>query len=666
MPVPAGRWLLLLCLAAAGKQLSLQITPLCESEQHYEYSGRCCTKCEPGKYMSARCTETSDSVCTPCGPNEYMDVWNEEDKCLLHKICDQGKALREVNPGNSTFQRQCACTVGYHWNEDCDCCQRNTICAPGFGVKHPVQQDQDTMCIPCPRGYFSKVASSTDECKSWTNCTALGMTEDMPGTEKSDVVCAEWKVPEPSEDGANQILYVLIVVSFFVALIGIVIFIVYYKNKGKKLTDLQNWASEVCSQIKGTKETPRDTSVTMNIVNVVVPQTSEGMCLLDPAGSPAPGNACCISGHSPCRKGSPSMAPCEVGGSLQGFSVVTETDDDHFPPVPTEDEYMDKDLGTADYLSLPSRTASKTVSSFSEPMEAGENDSLNQYFSGIGSTEDVSVSQGFHPFTDGAHTATDKLLQKSCQHAHSCPKEIGNKDTDHCATNSNSEKICVRCGISYRESPRKWSKSCCAAADSDSTSPETGSYAQCTCGLNFLSAGQSTLANDHGMEDASSDSTNMKYQNTSRSTSGTNKSTSGTNSSTSDLPPVSGNVTGNSNSTFISSGQVMNFKGDIIVVYLSQNSQEGAAASGPSEENVGSPVQEENLSRCETFAGNAQHYKEKCAELQQGSCPSAASGGPRWLAGSLPQEQSPSCCNQALRPVQEEGKLGHFSEKVLN
>lgn len=33
---------------------------------------------------------------------------------------------------------------------------------------HTVQQDKDTMCIPCPRGYFSKVASSTDECKSWT------------------------------------------------------------------------------------------------------------------------------------------------------------------------------------------------------------------------------------------------------------------------------------------------------------------------------------------------------------------------------------------------------------------------------------------------------------------------------------------------------------------
>ncbi|XP_057896907.1 tumor necrosis factor receptor superfamily member 11A isoform X4 [Melospiza georgiana] len=625
MPVPSGCWLLLLCLAAAGKQLSLQITPPCESEQHYEYLGRCCRKCEPGKYLSARCTATSDSVCQPCGPNEYMDVWNEEDKCLLHKICDQGKALREVNPGNSTFQRQCACTTGYHWNEDCDCCQRNTMCAPGLGVKPPVQQDRDTMCIPCPRGYFSKVSSSTDECKSWTNCTALGMEEIVPGTDKSDAVCKEQKMPEPSED------------------------------------DLQNWANEVCSQIKGTKELRRDALVTVNITNAPVPQTAEGTCLLVPSGSPVPGKSCCTSGHTACSNESPSTEPCEAGE----FSVVTETDDYQFPPVPTEDEYMDKDLNNTDYLSLLSQSASKTVSSFSQPMEAGENDSLNQYFSGIGSTEDVSVSPGFHPpsNTDGAHVATDQLLQKSCQHAHSCPKETGNKDIDNFATNCDPKKICVRCGVLYRESPQKCYKPCRAAADSTSTSPETGSCAQCTCGLNFLSAGQSTLGNNLGMEDAPSDSTNV---NTNGSTSGTQSSTSGTNSSTSDLPPASGNVTGNSNSTFISSGQVMNFKGDIIVVYLSQNSQEGtAASSGLSEDNVGSPVQEENLSRCETFAGNAQHYKEKCAELQ-GARPAPGSGAPRSPGEALAQEWGPSCGGQASQPVQEEGKLGHFSEKVLN
>lgn len=33
------------------------------------------------------------------------------------------------------------------------------------------------------------------------SCTALGMAEIVPGTDKSDAVCAYQKVPEPSEDG---------------------------------------------------------------------------------------------------------------------------------------------------------------------------------------------------------------------------------------------------------------------------------------------------------------------------------------------------------------------------------------------------------------------------------------------------------------------------------
>lgn len=286
------------------------------------------------------------------------------------------------------------------------------------------------------------------------------------------------------------------------------------------------------------QEPPRDAHVAVNIPIAAVAQGSEDTRLLGPAACPAPGISSCAGAHTSCTHSSPSTAPYEAGGNLQQLSVVTESDHDHFPPVPTEDEYTDKDLHAADYLSLLSRPDSKTVSSFSEPVEIGENDSLNQCFSGVGSSEDVSVSQGSDSFcnADGAHTAMDKYFQKPYQHAHSCPKEIDSKDTDRFATNHDSEKICVRCGVLYRDSTRKWSKPCCAAVDSASASPETGSYAQCTCGLNFLSAGQSTLASDHGVEDASSEGTSTKHQNTSRSTSGTN-------SSTSDLPPASGEST---------------------------------------------------------------------------------------------------------------------------
>lgn len=52
-----------------------------------------------------------------------------------------------------------------------------------------------------------------------------------------------------------------------------------------------------------------------------------------------------------------------------------------------------------------------------------------------------------------------------------------------------------------------------------------------------------------------------------------------------------GQVTGNNNTTFISSGQVMNFSGEVIVVYVSQTS---LGSGGATEEPFSCPVQEES------------------------------------------------------------------------
>ncbi|KAH1177236.1 tumor necrosis factor receptor superfamily member 11A isoform X1 [Mauremys mutica] len=667
----AGCWLVL-CLFIADKQLSLQISPACESEQNYEYSGRCCTKCEPGKYMSAKCTATSETVCQPCGPNEYMDVWNEEDKCLLHKICDEGRGLIEVNPGNRTFQRQCACTLGYHCNEDCDFCRRNTKCAPGFGVQHPVQRDKDIVCAPCRWGYFSDISSSTDECKSWTNCTALGTAEGVPGTDRSDAVCLEPTMSVQPQDETNKILYVLSVPVLFVILTSIIILIIYYKNKGKALTaDLQNWANEVCSQIKGTKESPREPFVNTNMVNAASPQPSEGIYLLALDDYIFSEDMGCPKGHTRYGKGSPDTIHYELGENIPTLSLATESEDDHFRQIPMEDEYVDRAPHTHGYLPLLSRPDSKSVSPFSEPLEVGENDSLSQCFTGTESMVDLTGCYSSDPSCslDCIHVSSDKYLQKSCHCTCSHMKETEIKDTDHFPVNPESVNNCVGCGVSSRESPRKWSEPLCAAVDHTTASAENGLYPQCTCGLDFPSAGQSTLASNPGIEDTPSEGTGTKYQKT-------NGSTSGANCSTSELPQASGNVTGNSNSTFISSGQVMNFKGDIIVVYVSQNSQEGTTATGTADENVGSPVQEENLNRCETFAGNTQQYKEKYADANP-ACPAEneglnSTGEYERRLGPVVQEenqdsQDRKCCHSgAFQPVQEEGRPGQFSEKALH
>ncbi|KAL2777959.1 tumor necrosis factor receptor superfamily member 11A isoform 3 precursor [Daubentonia madagascariensis] len=234
-PLPA---LLALCALLAPLQVTLQLSPPCPSERHYELLGRCCSKCEPGKYMSSKCTTASDSVCLPCGPDEYLDTWNEEDKCLLHTVCDAGKALVAADPGNRTAPRRCACTAGYHWSHDCACCRRNSQCAPGLGAQHPVQLNKDTVCKPCLVGYFSDAFSSMDKCKPWTNCTLLGKTVEHPGTEKSDVVCSS-SLPSRKPPNEPQIyLPGLIILLFFicVAIVAAVVFGVYYRKKGKALT----------------------------------------------------------------------------------------------------------------------------------------------------------------------------------------------------------------------------------------------------------------------------------------------------------------------------------------------------------------------------------------------------------------------------------------------
>ncbi|KAJ8376561.1 hypothetical protein SKAU_G00071410 [Synaphobranchus kaupii] len=107
-------------------------------------------------------------------------------------------------------------------------------------------------------------------------------------------------------------------------------------------------------------------------------------------------------------------------------------------------------------------------------------------------------------------------------------------------------------------------------------------------------------------------------------------------SQSSDLPLTSGHVTGNNNTTFISNGQVMNFSGDVIVVYVSQNSQ--SSGGGP-EEAFCSPVQEESSE--EDFQGVT---KPKMNTVPQEDVPHPL------------QEQThqQSATNHRTLPVQEE------------
>ncbi|XP_008579892.1 PREDICTED: tumor necrosis factor receptor superfamily member 11A [Galeopterus variegatus] len=566
--------------------------------------------------MSSKCTTTSDSVCLPCGLDEYLDTWNEEDKCLLHKVCDTGKALVAVDPGNRTAPRRCACTAGYHWSQDCECCRRNAECAPGLGAQHPLQLNKDTVCKPCLVGYFSDAFSSTDKCKPWTNCTILGKTVERHGTEKSDVVCSSSLLSRKPPNEPQIYLPSLIILLLFIsmALFAAVIFGVYYRKKGKALTaNLWHWVNDACGRLSGNKESSGDTCSSTHVTASGQRQVCEGVLLLT-LEKTLPEDMCCPDGCRVCAGPCVGAGPYSSGRDVTMLSLVSETEaeGDPFRQIPMEDEYVDRPSQGPDCLLLLTQPGSKSMPSFSEPLEVGENDSLSQCFTGTESMVDSESCDLAEPLcrTDWIPVSYEKYLQKEVE-AGNCP---------HWAASSNSADGCTGCGNPPGED-----------CEPILGSLKHGPLPQCAYGMGLPpeeAAGRADGGDQPHDDNGGADGRLP----------GSTRGGAGSGSSPGDQPPASGNVTGNSNSTFISSGQVMNFKGDIIVVYVSQTSQEGAAGGAAAAgEPVGCPVQERFA---DGFPGCvSKHLREKARNVRNGVRNASAVNGCH--PGSLPGQTSP-------------------------
>ncbi|KAL1774890.1 tumor necrosis factor receptor superfamily member 11A [Sigmodon hispidus] len=615
---PLFALLLALCVLLVLLQVTLQVAPACSRERQYKHLGQCCSKCEPGRYLSSKCTPTTDSVCLPCGPDEYLDTWNEEDKCLLHKVCDAGKALVAVDPGNHTAPRRCACTTGYHWNPDCECCRRNMECAPGFGAQHPLQLNMDTVCTPCLPGFFSDVFSSTDRCRPWTNCTLLGRTEAHPGTKKSDVICSSSLTLSKPAKEAQVYLPSLVILLLFVSVVlaATIIFGVYYRKGGKALTaNLWNWANDTCSSLGGHKESSGDCCIGAHSATSSQREVCEGVSLMILEEKMLPEDMCYPEdGAGVCEP------VCAERGDIRIFTLVSEveTQGDLSRKIPTEDEYTERPAQPSDgsLWSQPpdgslllTQPGSKPAPAFQEPLEVGDNDSLIQCPTG---TESPVHSEGCNLMeppcrTDCIPLSPEKYLTKEIKDGSCLPW----------VATSNSTDGYTGCGNTPGE-------------DSE---PPVGSLKcvplpQCAYSMGLPSKAAASMADTGEQPQDRADVKLPTLESGAR----------GSASSPSDQPPASGNVTGNSNSTFISSGQVMNFKGDIIVVYVSQTSQEGPSPAEPEPEPVGLPVQEETLARRDSFAGTAPRF------------PDMRTTGTGLL------EEGASCTEDGTsRPVQEQG-----------
>ncbi|XP_062897691.1 tumor necrosis factor receptor superfamily member 5-like isoform X1 [Mobula hypostoma] len=189
----------------------------CNPVSEHAKFGKCCHLCPPGTYMSRECTEETDSECQPCGPDRYQSEWNVLEHCHLHKVCTNNGGFVVEKAGTSTSDTVCQCQVGKHCvNKDCEICEENNVCEPGYGVVYKEEGANFTIpvCEVCEAGYFSNISSNLEPCRKWSDCGSLHML--VNGTITKDVECGS-QVPS-SKVGLVVVIALLTTVLSFILL----------------------------------------------------------------------------------------------------------------------------------------------------------------------------------------------------------------------------------------------------------------------------------------------------------------------------------------------------------------------------------------------------------------------------------------------------------------
>ncbi|XP_029004457.1 tumor necrosis factor receptor superfamily member 11A isoform X2 [Betta splendens] len=533
-------------------------------DRHYLKNNRCCEKCRPGFHVHRHCNESQQTRCLSCGRGEYQPDWTESAHCHQQKFCDSVKGFME-RVDNRLAEEPCRCQPHLQCSPiNCEYCEQIPACGAGYGLDvDPESSTRRKTCVPCKKGFFSHAG---DQCKQWTNCKAEGRSETQPGSAQADAQCGPHvSVPTPS-------WVIVSVLSVITVLCLLILLLFCFKDKLKllsvnlrscvqnlKRTRIQQETLTPLYQSGGARSPCETTKLTY--------QASHGS-----------------SDEPPCPPG-PASDP-EVQFSLP----VTETQDTEAQskalmvdqrsgePVEVSD---DEDGGGASPLLEGSCVC---VGPFCEPLEVGENEDCSQAVShgtaGACSCGGLDGERGDEGLK--SETAAASLASASPPLGHASSEAPPSSLPEHCLPLSQAQTTPeARPHPAEPQSLVKRGRP--ASADSSVTpcvSPSTSSSA----GDLYLDKPAHASAPEGGRgllweDKLSSGESELQC------------SPESLHSQLAEPTLTSGQVSGNHNTTFISSGQVMNFSGDVVVVYVSQTSVGGdGAAAG---DTFGSPVQEE-------------------------------------------------------------------------
>ncbi|KAM6116888.1 tumor necrosis factor receptor superfamily member 14 isoform 2-T2 [Phoenicopterus ruber ruber] len=144
----------------------------------YPIGAECCPMCAAGLRVFKHCTASSSTTCIPCVEDTYTDHPNGLEHCRKCKLCDKGANLVPEVACTYTKNTVCGCPPGYFCSyvgpEDCELCQRYTVCFPGTMVKERGTKTTDNVCVACPPGTSSTANMSY-------SCTPRSELENGPG-----------------------------------------------------------------------------------------------------------------------------------------------------------------------------------------------------------------------------------------------------------------------------------------------------------------------------------------------------------------------------------------------------------------------------------------------------------------------------------------------------
>lgn len=581
------------------------------NDKQYVKGSRCCDKCGPGKRVLTDCTDTQPTICVRCSRDEYQPGLTDKTSCIPQKYCDPGKGFMQ-RPENLVAEEPCPCLPNFKCSPvNCEFCEKILTCSSGFGLE---SGNGKKTCVPCKKGFFS-ADDSADQCKQWTNCKAEGRSELRPGSAQTDAVCG------PPLSGAGPSWVIVSVLSVITVLCLLILLLFCYKDKLKLLS--VNLRS--CVQ---------------NLKRTRIQQ--ETLAPLYHSGGGIPGGPKCTpcettklicqAPHNPTEETPctfPTSVP-EVKVSLpftremtekEGIKEKTTTEDQSEGSGEPEEVSEEEEVTSASPLLASSCVC---VIPVHEPLEVGENEDCSQAVNP--GTLGTCSCGGLDGDRDGEERKREerKESEKRDGVREMCSRDVvsSRNETGVPALvslsppflNTSSQvhpssplpELCLplsqaQTKLEFRphltdgsllKQEELYRLTSTDSASTDMSEPSTTSAVTSVSPL-MTSSFNGDLYLDKPPEYCSPGMSCVDSRE--------NKLSSG--DSELECPPeslqsqlaeptlTSGQVSGNHNTTFISSGQVMNFSGDVIVVYVSQTSLSNDEAG--LDDAFGNPVQEQ-------------------------------------------------------------------------